>query len=225
MSIRKRRPSARWALPALAATALLLAGCGGGAAAHPSPHAASSTPHASSSAKPSATSAADDVDDDFDDDVDDDDDLDDDGDDDFDDDDDLKDDDDPDFKADDDFKDDDPDLKDDDPDLKDDDRGDALAPGCLALPDELEDLLDDGFTVPIDDVAGMASDDGLGYYLAVRLDDASMVILYTDDDPRRTPFTADVYSVDELARSLSTFPASEDDLLDDPVATRIVGCL
>lgn len=222
MSIRKRRPSARWALPALAATALLLAGCGGGAAAHPSPHAASSAPHASSSAKPSATSAADDVDDDFDDDdFDDDDDLDDDDDDD---DDNL--DDDPDFKDDDDsdFKDDD-DLKDDDPDLKDDDRGDALAPGCLALPDELEDLLDDGFTVPIDDVAGMASDDGLGYYLAVRLDDASMVVLYTDDDPRRTPFTAEVYSVDELARSLSTFPASEDDLLDDPAATRIVGCL
>lgn len=221
MSIRKRRPSARWALPALAATALLLAGCGGGTAAHPSPHAASSTPHASSSAKPSATSAADDVDDDFDDDdFDDDDDLDDDDDDD----DNL--DDDPDFKDDDDsdFKDDD-DLKDDDPDLKDDDRGDALAPGCLALPDELEDLLDDGFTVPIDDVAGMASDDGLGYYLAVRLDDASMVVLYTDDDPRRTPFTAEVYSVDELARSLSTFPASEDDLLDDPAATRIVGCL
>ncbi|MDA4890863.1 hypothetical protein PFZ55_28655 [Streptomyces sp. MS2A] len=223
MSIRKRRPSARWALPALAATALLLAGCGGGAAAHPSPHAASSTPHASSSAKPSATSAADDVDDDFDDDdLDDDDDFDDD---DVDDDDDL-DDDDPDFKDDDDpdFKDDD-DLRDDDPDLKDDDRGGALAPGCLALPDEMEDLLDDGFTVPIDDVAGMASDDGLGYYLAVRLDDASMVVLYTDDDPRRTPFTAEVYSVDELARSLSTFPASEDDLLDDPAATRIVGCL
>lgn len=222
MSIRKHRPSARWALPALAATALLLAGCGGGAAAHPSPHTASSTPHASSSAKPSATSAADDVDDDFDDDADfDDDDLDDD----LDDDDEL-DDDDPDLKDDDDsdFKDDD-DLKDDDPDLKDDDRGDALPPGCLALPDELEDLLDDGFTVPIDDVAGMASDDGLGYYLAVRLDDASMVVLYTDDDPRRTPFTAEVYSVDELARSLSTFPASEDDLLDDPAATRIVGCL
>ncbi len=164
--------------------------------------------HPTSSPSPSVVDDDISDDDDFDDDDDDDDD-------------DGGDDDDDDDGGDDDDDDDDPDGDDDVPDELSSPNSSTLV--CVSPPASLEDFLAPAFSLAIDEIASVEVDDET-YYIAVDLEDSTIAILLTDEDPGDPNFDGELHAANDEARRSSTYEVATS-TISSAISARLTECL
>ena len=92
----------------------------------------------------------------------------------------------------------------------------------------VDDLVQAGFGLAVDEIAAAEADSGQGFFLAVDLEDARVALLYTEESPTEPSFSGILLAADDIARETSTFldgDLASESLSADGGVTRAPQCL